>query len=68
MNDIITIYLLHFQDDRLKETQAQLDNIQIDYSKAKKQIEDYAQQMQQLKDQNALLKATKGVLIRITLK
>lgn len=49
-----------FQDERYRSTQGQLDALQAEHSKAQRQLEDYAQQIQQLKDQNALLKATKG--------
>ncbi|KAL4240944.1 Vesicle-mediated ER to Golgi transport protein [Mactra antiquata] len=52
--------LIQEQDDRLRHTQAQLDSVQQDNDRRKKQLEDYTQQIQQLKDQNALLKATKG--------
>ncbi|XP_060552490.1 general vesicular transport factor p115-like isoform X2 [Ruditapes philippinarum] len=59
---IVTQYkdLIQEQDERLKDCQGRLESIEGEYRKAKKQLEDYAQQIQQLKDQNALLKATKG--------
>ena len=48
------------QDDRLKDTQKELEEFKIKYSGSSSQLEELRQQVQQLKDQNALLKATKG--------
>lgn len=48
------------QDDRLKDTQKELEELKMKYSGSSSQLEELRQQVQQLKDQNALLKATKG--------
>ena len=49
------------QDERLRSTQSQYEALQAESDNANKRLEEYAQQIQQLKNQNALLKATKGI-------
>ncbi|XP_052780559.1 general vesicular transport factor p115-like [Mya arenaria] len=52
--------LIQEQDERLRETTGQLESLQAVHSRAQRQLDEYSQQIQQLRDQNALLKATKG--------
>ena len=49
-----------FQDIDRKQVEGELSELRAEHSKAQKDLEEFAQQVQQLKDQNSLLKAQRG--------
>ena len=46
------------QDERLQESHRHIEDLQYRYNDATSQLEELRRQVQQLRDQNALLKAT----------
>ncbi|KAH3872422.1 general vesicular transport factor p115-like isoform X2 [Dreissena polymorpha] len=52
--------LIQEQDVGLRQLQGQLESLQLEHGRTQRQLDESTQQIQQLRDQNALLKATKG--------
>ena len=56
----ITDIVWHFQDVQLNAVRAELSDLLSKSSETQRQLDESVQHVQQLKDQNALLKAQKG--------
>ncbi|MBL0690442.1 MAG: hypothetical protein JJV96_01760 [Alphaproteobacteria bacterium] len=52
--------LIREQDAQLNQVKAELSNLQLQHTDSNSRVDELIQQVQQLKDQNALLKAQRG--------